>query len=74
MAHSEQANRVGDYTYVKTEPSGKFTYQQVGGNNFLYYLPELGYWMVGEDLYANYGGLMNFDDLDCPEGNGVSDT
>ena len=29
MSHFEQADRVGDYEYYKTELSGKYTYRQV---------------------------------------------
>ena len=68
MSHSEQAERVGDYTYYKTEVSGKYSYRQVGGNNFLFYVPQDGNWMVGEELYSNYGGLMNRNTGNCPEG------
>lgn len=68
LSHYEQSSRVGEYSYYKTELSGKFTYRQAGGDNFLYYMPDLKIWMVGEELYANYGGILNRNINDCPEG------
>ena len=41
---------------------------QVGGNSYLYYLADIGVWMVGEQLYVNGGGIVNWADEQCPEG------
>ena len=38
------------------------------GINFLYYMVEQGYWLVGDDLWIDQGGLFNTGDQQCAEG------
>ena len=62
---------LGTYTKYVEESSGRFTYAQMEGNNYLYYLEASGMWMIGPNLYQTDGGLRNTGSSQCPEGRAV---
>ena len=67
MGNFHQGDRYGRYRKYLETADGKWVYQQVAGNNFLYYIVNGGYWMVGEDLGVDMGGVLNRGNGQCPE-------
>eukprot|EP00095_Tigriopus_kingsejongensis_P009689 maker-scaffold84_size396325-snap-gene-2.37 protein:Tk09689 transcript:maker-scaffold84_size396325-snap-gene-2.37-mRNA-1 annotation:"pan domain-containing protein" len=66
MGDFYQGDRLGLYRkYVETS-SGRNVYQQVGGEQFLYYL-DSGLWMVGDTVGNDLGGILNRGSAQCPE-------
>ncbi|TRY79651.1 hypothetical protein TCAL_06582 [Tigriopus californicus] len=67
MGDFYQGQRLGYYKKYLDTASGRFVYQQVGGDQFMYYLESQGIWMVGETVGQDLGGILNRGDSQCPE-------
>jgi len=67
FAGNHQASRMGIYDLKNGQSGGQNLYQQVNGNNYLFYLPDYGYWMVGPNPGKDYGGILNREQGVCPE-------
>jgi len=65
FAENYQASRMGTYNNIG-QAGGRALFQQSGGNNFLFYLPEKSIWMVGPDVGKDYGGILNRESGECP--------
>eukprot|EP00088_Acartia_fossae_P050769 TRINITY_DN5693_c0_g1_i1.p1 TRINITY_DN5693_c0_g1~~TRINITY_DN5693_c0_g1_i1.p1 ORF type:complete len:208 (+),score=35.96 TRINITY_DN5693_c0_g1_i1:48-626(+) len=66
FAGSKQGERLGVYGLIGTNNGGNL-YRQVNGNNYMYFLPNDGFWMVGPDPGVNHGGILNYEKGACPE-------
>ena len=55
---SHQQGREGDYIRMEGLRCGNHaSYNQISGNNYLFYVDEIDGWMVGPKHCDNYGGI-----------------
>ena len=64
-----QWTRLGRYILTGTSQGGKPVYTQDNMENFLYYMPDLSLWYIGDKLGVNMAGILNFGDETCPTEN-----
>jgi len=67
MSDLYQSERMGNYRYTYTDGNGRPVYDQIMGDNYLFWLAPSGPWMVGETVGQDYGGLLNRGSERCPE-------
>jgi len=67
MSDLYQNARMGNYRLTHTDANGRPVYDQINGDNYLFWLAPSGPWMVGETVGTDYGGLLNRGTETCPE-------
>lgn len=68
MGDFYQGQRLGYYKKYLETATGRFVYQQVGGDQYMYYLDSEEIWMVGATVGQDLGGILNRGHSQCPEG------
>merc|ERR1711997_862659 len=62
-----QEERLGNYFKIGNSEDGRNVYRQQNGDNYLYYVQDRSYWMIGKNIGQDKGGVRNRGTSYCPE-------
>lgn len=58
---------MGSYLKIGTSQDGRNVYRQQNGENYMYYMTNRGYWMIGNEIGRDLGGVLSRTTSQCPE-------